>query len=187
MLSLMWKECRNGDSFGWAGDWLLRYEQMYAIMIATTAKGVVIMKNMPLLENGAELSLEALQAHFQAHDFSTAVSGYDSEKASNAERQLYSRIRNHFEKAWIEQMGQISKQKNLRNFSKKAPVRCLEEAEEKLVAGTVMEILADEQLCASIMDATLTSMEQHILDKLERYAQEQGKDCLLYTSPSPRD
>ena len=104
------------------------------------------MKNMPLLEDDAELSLEEMQAIFQAHDFSTAVARYENERASNEERQLYSRIRNYFEKAWIEQMGKISKQNNLRNFSKKAPVRCLEQAEEKLVAGTVMEILDDEAL-----------------------------------------
>ena len=153
------------------------YEHMYAIIIVTTKKGVAIMKNMPLLEDDAELRLEALQAYFQTHDFSTAVARYENERASNEERQLYSRIRNYFEKAWIEQMGQISKQNNLRNFSKKAPVRCLEQAEEKLVAGTVMEILADEALCQSILDATLVSLEEPILEEIQLYAREQGKNA----------
>ena len=153
------------------------YEQMYVIIIVTTMKGAGIMKNMPLIEEDTDLSLEALQAYFQTHDFSTAVARYENERASNEERQLYSRIRNYFEKAWIEQMGQISKQNNLRNFSKKAPVRCLEQAEEKLVAGTVMEILADEALCQSILDTTLVSLEEPILEEIQHYAQEQGKNA----------
>ena len=30
-------------------------------------------------------------------------------------------------------------------------------------------------------------IEQHVIDKNEKLASEQGKACLLYTSPSPRD
>ena len=45
-----------------------------------------IMRNMPLLEEDADLSLEALQAFFQANDFSAAVSGYDSDRASSQDK-----------------------------------------------------------------------------------------------------
>lgn len=138
-------------------------------------KGVVIMKNMPLLEEGAELSLEALQVHFQANDFSAAVSGYDSDRASSQDNHFYKRLQEHFAKVWNQQMAQLSKKGSLLNFSSNHPVRCLEEAEAKLVAGTVMEILGDEDLCKSIMEATLVSMEDSILEEIQRYAQKRGK------------
>lgn len=133
------------------------------------------MKNMPLLEEDAKLSLETLQAYFQANDFSAAVSGYDSIHASSRDNRVYDRLQKHFLKVWNEQMAQLSKKGSLLNFSSKHPVRCLEEAEAKLVSGTVMEILDDEDLYNSIMQATLASMEEPIMDGIQRYAQEQGK------------
>ena len=45
------------------------------------------------------------------------------------------------------------------------------------MAGTVMEILADEALCQSILDATLVSLEEPILEEIQHYAQEQGKNA----------
>ena len=148
---------------------------MYVIIIVAMMKGVAIMKNMPLLEEDAELSLEALQAFFQANDFSAAVSGYDSDRASSRDNSFYDRLQKHFSKVWNEQMAQISKKGSLLNFSSNHPVRCLEEAEAKLVAGTVMEILDNEYLCKSIMDATLASMEDSIMEEIQSYAQKRGK------------
>jgi len=133
------------------------------------------MKNMPLLEEDVDLSLEALQAHFQANDFSAAVSGYDSTYASSRDNRFYDRLQKHFCKIWNAQMAQLSKKGSLLNFSSNHPVRCLEEAEARLVAGTVMEILADEDLCKSIMEATLTSMEEPIMEEIQRCAQERDK------------
>ena len=99
------------------------------------------MKNMPLLKEGAELSLEALKVNFRANDFSTAVSGYDCDRASSQDNRFYERLQKHFAKVWNAQMLQLSKKGSLLNYSSNHPVRCLEEAEAKLVAGTVMEIL----------------------------------------------
>ena len=133
------------------------------------------MKNMPLLEEGTELSLEALKANFRANDFSTAVSRYDSDHASSQDNRFYERLQKHFSKVWNAQMMQLSKKGSLSNYSSNHPVRCLEEAEAKLVAGTVMEILDNENLCRSIIEATLTSMEDSIMEDIQCYAQECGK------------
>ena len=133
------------------------------------------MKNMPLLEEGTELSLEALKANFHANDFSTAVSRYDSDHASSQDNRFYERLQKHFSKVWNAQMMQLSKKGSLSNYSSNHPVRCLEEAEAKLVAGTVMEILDNENLCRSIIEATLTSMEDSIMEDIQCYAQERGK------------
>lgn len=64
---------------------------------------------------------------------------------------------------------------SLINFTSDAPVRRLEEANEKLVAGTVMEILADETLCERIIDSMLTALEGDIVAAFEEYAREHSK------------
>lgn len=133
------------------------------------------MKNMPLLEEDADLSLEALLAQFQANDFSAAVSRYDSTYASSRDNRFYDRLQKHFSKVWNTQMAQLSPKGSLLNFSSNHPVRCLEEAEARLVAGTVMEILDDKDLCKSIVEATLVSMEEPIMEEIQRYAQERDK------------
>jgi len=153
----------------------LKHERMYVTIIVTTTKGVAIMNNMPLLDEGAALNLKALQAYFRANDFSAAVSGYDSIHASSRDNRFYDRLQKHFSKVWDAQMAQLSQKGSLLNFSSNHPVRCLEEAEAKLVSGTVMEILDDADLCKSIMEAILVSMEDSILEDIQRYAQEQGK------------
>ena len=64
---------------------------------------------------------------------------------------------------------------SLINFTSNAPVRCLEEANENLVAGAVMEILTDETLCERIIDSMLTALEGDITAALEKYAKAYNK------------
>ena len=64
---------------------------------------------------------------------------------------------------------------SLINFTSNAPVRCLEEANENLVAGAVMEILTDETLCECIIDSMLTALEGDITAALEKYAKGHNK------------
>ena len=64
---------------------------------------------------------------------------------------------------------------SLINFTSNAPARCLEEANENLVAGAVMEILSDETLCDNIIDLMLTALEGDITAALEKYAKAHNK------------
>jgi len=64
---------------------------------------------------------------------------------------------------------------SLINFTSNAPVRRLEEANEKLVAGTVLEILADEVLTDGIIDSVLKNFEGDIVAELEKYAKAHNK------------
>ena len=63
---------------------------------------------------------------------------------------------------------------SLINFTSNAPVRCLEEANEKLIAGTVLEILTNKTLCESIIDSMLTALEGDIDTELEKLAEIKG-------------
>lgn len=128
-----------------------------------------------LLERGAPITLEELQELFQADDFSAMTSGYDPAKATPAKNAMYLKIKKLFRTAWMEQMGQLTNTKSLRNFSSNSPIGCLEESEEKLVAGTVMELVANEEHCKFLLDQVFESMQEHILAEVIKVAASVGK------------
>lgn len=133
------------------------------------------MENRTMLGSDVPITLEALQAHFRANDFSTQVSRYNPSTASSEENSLYLKIKAQFLAAWNQQMGQLTKTKTLRNFSPDAPIRCLEESEEKLVAGTVMELLRKEDLAEQLIDQVFVSMQEPMTTEFEKHASAYGK------------
>ena len=72
-------------------------------------------------------------------------------------------------------MKKLCKKGSLKNFSTDAPIRCLGESEEKLVAGTVMEILGNEAHAEHLMNQILTDMQDPMNAEIEKYAQARGK------------
>jgi len=72
-------------------------------------------------------------------------------------------------------MGVLTGKGSLINYSSNSPVRTLEEANENLIAGTVMEILSDASLCENIIDSVLSSFDDNITSELEQYAAEHNK------------
>lgn len=128
-----------------------------------------------LLERGAPITMEELQEIFHARDFSAMTSGYDPAKATPAKNAMYLKIKKLFRTAWMEQMGLLTKTKTLRNFSSNSPIGCLEESEEKLVAGTVMELVANEEHCTFLLDQVFESMQEHILAEVIKVAEATGK------------
>ena len=128
-----------------------------------------------MLERGVPIAMEALQELFWADDFSAMTSGYDPAKATPAKNAMYLKIKKLFRTAWMEQMGQLTNTKSLRNFSSNSPIGCLEEAEEKLVAGTVMELIANEEHCKFLLDQVFESMQEHIMAEAFKVAEAAGK------------
>ena len=128
-----------------------------------------------LLERGAPITMEELQEIFHARDFSAMTSGYDPAKATPAKNAMYLKIKKLFRTAWMEQMGLLTKTKTLRNFSSNSPIGCLEESEEKLVAGVVMELIANEEHCIMLMDQIFESMQEHIMAEVIKVAESVGK------------
>lgn len=129
--------------------------------------------NMP--ERGVPITMEALRELFHANDFSAMTSGYNPDKAPPAKNAMYLKIKKRFQIAWNEQMGLLTKTKSLRNFSSNSPIGCLEESEEKLVAGTVMELIANEEHCIMLMDQIFESMQEHIMAEVFKVAEAAGK------------
>ncbi len=131
--------------------------------------------DMTLLEKDSTPTIAELKAFFKDHDFSTQVSKYDPMTATDEQNRVYIKAKKYFLSSWNAQMKLLTGKGSLINFTSNAPVRCLEEATENLVAGAVMEILADETLCESIIDSMLTALEGDITAELEKYAEAHKK------------
>ena len=131
--------------------------------------------DMTLLEKDGVPTIAELKAFFRDHDFSTQVSKYDPMTASEEQNRVYIKAKKHFLSSWNKQMKLLTGKGSLINFTSNAPVRCLEEANENLVAGAVMEILTDETLCECIIDSMLTALEGDITAELEKYAKAHNK------------
>ena len=131
--------------------------------------------DMTLLEKDSAPTIAELKAFFRDHDFSTQVSKYDPMTASEEQNRVYIKAKKHFLSSWNAQMKLLTGKGSLLNYTSNAPVRCLEEANENLVAGAVMEILTDETLCERIIDSMLTALEGDITAELEKYAKAHNK------------
>ena len=128
-----------------------------------------------LLDSAEPISMDALQALFQANDFSTIVSRYDAERATEENNVFYLKVKKIFQDAWNKEMGSLTKKNSLMNFSEFYPIRCLENREEYLVSGTVMELLSEEEHCDMLLDLVFDAMQEHLHAALENHATAQGK------------
>ena len=133
------------------------------------------MQDTSLLDGTEPISMETLQAFFQANDFSTMGSRYDAEAATAQDNAFYLKVKKIFQDAWNEEMGSLTKKNSLMNFSEFYPIRCLENREEDLVSGTVMELLAEEEQCDLLLDLVFNAMQEHLRVALESHATAQGK------------
>lgn len=133
------------------------------------------MRDTSLLEKDGAISIEDLKKHFQKNDFSAEVSHYNPNAASSENNELYLKVKQIIRNAWNKEMQKLTKKKSLMNFSEFHPVRCLEEREEDLVAGTVMELLTDEAQCNMILELIFAQMYGKIMKALESYAAAHNK------------
>lgn len=131
--------------------------------------------DMTLLEKDSAPTVAELKAFFRDHDFSTQVSKYDPMTAPEEQNCVYIKAKKYFLSSWNKQMKLLTGKGSLLNYTSNAPVRCLEKANENLVAGAVMEILTDETLCERIIDSMLTALEGDITAALEKYAKAHNK------------
>ena len=131
--------------------------------------------DMTLLEKDGAPTIGELKSFFRYHDFSTQKSKYNPGNATDTQNRIYIKAKKHFLSAWNKQMKVLTGKASLINFTSDAPVRRLEEANGKLIYGTVLEILTNEPLCESIIDSMLTALEGDIDAELEKYAKAHNK------------
>ena len=127
-----------------------------------------------LLEKDGPITLEDLKVRFQANDFSSQSSGFGDQTESGLRNERFMVIRNHFKVAWRQQMKELTG-KSMQNFSATSPIGCLEKSEAALVAGTLVDLMEDEQRTDSLLEQGLQILQEPLEAELERHAQTQGK------------
>lgn len=133
------------------------------------------MTDTSLLDKDGPITLKDLKKQFRANDFSTLTSNYKSKTATSEENEIYIKAKGFFCAAWEKEMKKLTGKGSLRNYSGDSPIRCLEEAEENLVAGTVMELLKNEEHCAALIEQIFDSMQEHITKEIEKFAATHNK------------
>ena len=102
------------------------------------------MANTSLLEKEGPVTLEDLKANFLENDFSTYSSGFNDKYESVQRTQRFEKIREYFETAWNEQLKVLTG-KSMQNFTEHSAVGSLEKSEGNLIAGTLVDVLENEQ------------------------------------------
>ena len=133
------------------------------------------MTDTSLLDKDGPITLKDLKKQFRANDFSTLTSNYKSKTATSEENEIYIKAKGFFCTAWDKEMKKLTGKGSLRNYSGDSPIRCLEEAEENLVAGTVMELLKNEEHCAALIEQVFDSIQEHITKEIEEFAATHNK------------
>ena len=122
------------------------------------------MKDTTLLDSTEQINLEYLREFFLAHDFSTQTSRYKPATASTERNRIYQKASEIFRSFWQQQMSILCNKVSLLYYTTNCPIRCLEESEEKMVAGTVMELLKNEKHSIDLMHQVLDSMQEVLLE-----------------------
>ena len=132
------------------------------------------MANTSLLEKEGPITLEDLKANFRENDFSTYSSGFGDKEESVERTQRFEKIRAYFEDAWNDQLKVLTG-KTMQNFSEHSAVGSLEKSEGNLIAGTLVDVLENEQQTEMLLDIGLQVLREPLKLELEKLALALGK------------
>ncbi len=134
------------------------------------------MKKTSLLEKEGPITIEDLKANFKKNDFTTMKSKFNPKKASEGELFLYDRAKTIFQQSWNEKMDELTGLSSLLNFSDDSPLVSLEQTDETLVTGLVMELRDKEEVVDKIFDDFAEKTEEPFIEEVKKYAEANGKD-----------
>ena len=129
-----------------------------------------------LIDKDGAPSEEEAREFFLKHDYTVHKSSFDPMKASDAELRLYQKAKGFFRESWLEQLKSMGGKGSMKNFTKNYPLRVLGDANENLIAGTVMGILSDEEACEKIIDSFFTTMEEPLTAGFNAFAKSLKKE-----------
>ena len=132
------------------------------------------MENTSLLEKEGPITLEDLKANFRANDFSAYSSGFGDKEESIERTERFEKNRECFEAAWSEQLKVLTG-KTMQNFSEHSAVGSLEKSEGNLIAGTLVDVLENEQQTEMLLDIGLQVLREPLKLELEKLALALGK------------
>ena len=129
-----------------------------------------------LIDKDGAPSEEEAREFFLKHDYTVHKSSFDPMTASDAELRLYQKAKGFFRESWLEQLKSMGGKGSMKNFTKNYPLRVLGDANENLIAGTVMGILSDEEACEKIIDSFFTTMEEPLTAGFNAFAKSLKKE-----------
>ena len=132
------------------------------------------MTNTALLEKESPITLDDLKANFRANDFSAYSSGFGDKEESIERTERFEKIRECFEAAWNDQLKVLTG-KTMQNFSEHSAVGSLEKSEGNLIAGTLVDVLENEQQTEMLLDIGLQVLREPLKLELEKLALALGK------------
>lgn len=127
-----------------------------------------------LLEKEGPITLDDLKANFRANDFSAYSSGFGDEDESVERTRCFEKIHSYFEAAWSEQLKALTG-KSMQNFTEHSAAGSLEKSEGNLIAGTLVDVLENEQQTEMLLDLGLQVLREPLEMELEQLATAQGK------------
>ena len=120
-------------------------------------------------------SAEELKEFFQRNDYTTFKPTYNPSRASQAQLKLYMKAKCFFKEKWLSVQKSMGGKGSMKNFSANYPLQVLEKADEELIAGTVGDILLDDELTTQIIDSFFEMMEEPLSTGFTSYAASAGK------------
>ena len=132
------------------------------------------MTNTALLEKESPITLDDLKANFRANDFSAYSSGFGDKEESIERTERFEKIRECFEAAWNDQLKVLTG-KTMQNFSEHSAVGSLEKSEGNLIAGTLVDVLENEQQTEMLLDIGLQVLREPLKLEFEKLALALGK------------
>ena len=119
---------------------------------------------------------EEAREFFLKHDYTTHKSSFDPMKASEEDLRLYKKAKDFFKESWLSQLSAMGGKGSMKNFTKNYPLCVLENFNENLISGTVVEILSDDDLTEKIFDSFFSAMEEPLTAGFNAYAKSLKKE-----------
>jgi hypothetical protein len=128
-----------------------------------------------LIDKDGAPSVDELKEYFRNNDYTTAQSTFNPSRANPRLLSMYMKAKGFFKEKWLSVQKSMGGKGSLKNFSANYPLQVLEKADEDLIAGTVGDILLDDELTTQIIDSYFAMMEEPLNTGFNAYAASVGK------------
>ena len=118
---------------------------------------------------------DALQAYYEAHDFTGNIPAFDDKRYTPAQLQIYAKAKKFFAQSWLKLLPETGNKRSMRNFSKNYPLNCLKEGDAAYIADMVAEIMGDEKQFKASIDKFFFDLQEPLEAGLRACAKAHGK------------
>ena len=124
---------------------------------------------------------DALQAYYEAHDFTGSIPAFDDKKYTSAQVQVYAKAKKFFAQSWLTLLPETGNKRSMKNFSKSYPLNCLKEGDAAYIADMVAEIMGDEEQFKASIDKFFFDLQDPLEAGFKACAKAHGKTTEEWT------